>query len=471
MPTEEEIKWMKSANETQASGGGGRMSYNEIANQTKYNLFPRVSRSERVNGVTKYKKVFLWNVDTDDEAATELKLLLLLNSPAGDRFYVANGTQIDTISDIDSNYKLKGGGNLNADVTSGGQALTISMKNNDYVAENGNKIIITSHVMTGQTVASNVRMLDPVYYTGSEWITQAPPNETSRNQYPYGTFIDSGKVYSENDAGKEQELTLQNVQVVDESIGSPNGSQTVFNFTLATTPILPGSITVDYTIGSTAYEGIDNGSGAITGTNISSGSIDYSTGVGSITFSTAPDNATALTATYYQQAWEWSGNVMTVRTVEQLDYNFAAANSLVAFAIFDSASDYLRPTLTDVSVVSGTGGTFDNTDVTLGNLGTVEDTWTLTFSSATNFSCSGLYEGSVGTGTISSIFAPINNNEGGGSSYFSIAVAAWGGTFASGDTVTFKTRPAAFPFWVKQVVPAGTEQYSNNGVILYTSFE
>ena len=153
--------------------------------------------------------------------------------------------------------------------------------------------------------------------------------------------------------------------------------------------------------------------------------------------------------------------MLTVKTQEQVANNYVTTNTYCAVAI--SAGD-VKTTVTDKVVVSGSGGTFDETKVTLTNLGTVEDTWTLTFTSSTNFTCAGLYEGAIGNGVISSVFSPTNTNT--GQSYFTIPVNAWGGTFSSGNTVTFKSHPACFPLWLKEVVPAGTSPYSHNGVIV-----
>jgi hypothetical protein len=94
------------------------------------------------------------------------------------------------------------------------------------------------------------------------------------------------------------------------------------------------------------------------------------------------------------------------------------------------------------------------------NDGTVYETWTLTFSSASAFAVSGAYYGSVGNGNTSSTFSPTNPDT--GQPYFAIESAGWGGTWANGDTVVFNTVPSAVPMLLCQVVPAGTSAESNN---------
>ena len=70
------------------------------------------------------------------------------------------------------------------------------------------------------------------------------------------------------------------------SIGTGNGSQVTFTGTLAPIPIYPSSVFVqDTTSGITA---LDNGNGTLSGTGITSGTINYDTGAISVTFSAAP---------------------------------------------------------------------------------------------------------------------------------------------------------------------------------------
>lgn len=115
-------------------------------------------------------------------------------------------------------------------------------------------------------------------------------------------------------------------------------------------------------------------------------------------------------------------------------------------------------------VESGTG-TFD--EVTYPPIGTskgsVDDSWTLTFTSSTNYSVTGAVSGSVGSGSVSSDFSPTNTDA--GAAYFTIPLLGWGGTWTSGDTVTFDTRPSAIGFWLKRTVPAGAASHVSAPVV------
>lgn len=84
---------------------------------------------------------------------------------------------------------------------------------------------------------------------------------------------------------------------VDVVIGAGTGSETDFDYTAKNIPVKKSSIIIKYTIGSSDYEATDDGLGIISGTECT-GTIDYSTGVVALTFSTAPDNETNVTMSY-----------------------------------------------------------------------------------------------------------------------------------------------------------------------------
>ena len=97
--------------------------------------------------------------------------------------------------------------------------------------------------------------------------------------------------------GKSSPAALLNKAISGEVIGSGDGSTTSFSGTLVHPPVVAGSITIHYTISSTAYTATDDGAGNISGTDCS-GTINYSTGAWSLTFTTAPDSGTNITADY-----------------------------------------------------------------------------------------------------------------------------------------------------------------------------
>lgn len=120
--------------------------------------------------------------------------------------------------------------------------------------------------------------------------------------------------------------------------------------------------------------------------------------------------------------------------------------------------------LFDNKAISSASGTYDEVTypLILDNIGTIEETWTFTFTSATTFDVIGDTVGSVGSGNITTNFSPINGDF--TKPYFTLDFNGWGGTWAIGDTFSFQSHPAAVPIWEKYIVPAGAASYSNNTV-------
>lgn len=85
----------------------------------------------------------------------------------------------------------------------------------------------------------------------------------------------------------------------NELIGAGTGAATVFSNTLVYIPVRRGKLRITHTVGAVLNtDGIDDGNGAITGTNIASGTINYETGAITVTFTVAPDNLTNILCAY-----------------------------------------------------------------------------------------------------------------------------------------------------------------------------
>lgn len=85
--------------------------------------------------------------------------------------------------------------------------------------------------------------------------------------------------------------------VTGEVVGAGTGSQTEYTYTTSQNPVQPGSVTIDATVGAAPVSMTDDGDGNLSGT-AGTGTINYYTGAISLTFSTAPDNATNVTIDY-----------------------------------------------------------------------------------------------------------------------------------------------------------------------------
>lgn len=154
----------------------------------------------------------------------------------------------------------------------------------------------------------------------------------------------------------------------------------------------------------------------------------------------------------------WAGAVATLTFSPALATGFGTAETLVS-SVIERAT--VGASLGAVSVVSA-AGVFDGGAGRAAAVarGTPDDTWLLTFTSASAFAAVGLASGAVGSGSIHADFAPINPAT--GQPFFVLDMAAWGGTWAAGDTVAFSTASATLPLWYRREVPAGAGSLANN---------
>ena len=160
-------------------------------------------------------------------------------------------------------------------------------------------------------------------------------------------------------------------------------------------------------------------------------------------------------------ATTYAGDVATITFLEPLANGYAAANTRVASVI--ELPDVLA-TVTAWAESAAGDGTFDEATSPLGldHIGTISQAWTLTFTAATTFDVVGDIVGSVGSGDTGNDFSPNNPNH--AKPYFNLLFAGWAGTWASGDTITFRTDPAALALWEKRIIPAGAGSLAGNSV-------
>lgn len=163
----------------------------------------------------------------------------------------------------------------------------------------------------------------------------------------------------------------------------------------------------------------------------------------------------------------WNGNqaTLTLEAGAALANAYLLTNTKVASVI--EASD-IEASFTAWSE-SSVAGTYDEVTAPLeaDHIGTIEQNWTITFNSASQYSCSGDTMGVVGSGSIGGgSFSP--NNPDFNKPYFTLLDGSppWGGTWAVADTIVFSSHPAASAIWEKRIVPAGADSFSGNKVVV-----
>jgi len=87
-------------------------------------------------------------------------------------------------------------------------------------------------------------------------------------------------------------------EISNENLGTGNGSAVTFSGTLAHYPVGLGRLVITCTIGGQVRTATDDGSGVLVGSHVQTSALTHATGVYSITFATAPDNGTPVTASY-----------------------------------------------------------------------------------------------------------------------------------------------------------------------------
>ena len=152
-------------------------------------------------------------------------------------------------------------------------------------------------------------------------------------------------------------------------------------------------------------------------------------------------------------------------TVGALPHAFSSGAVVASvYSVASTKASYTTP-----AVTSATGVFNDTANLIVNDRGTVDDVWTLTFTSSTAFTIAGTVSGTVGVGTVGSGATPTYN--GGANTYFQINSTGFSGTFAAGNTIVFSTFSAAIPIWMQRIVPSGTADISTDSTSLTVAAE
>ena len=153
------------------------------------------------------------------------------------------------------------------------------------------------------------------------------------------------------------------------------------------------------------------------------------------------------------------GNVFTLGFTPALANGYLTADNTKVSSVLPTGD--IENSVDNV-VVTSASGIFDyiNTPIQLYQNSTVDDTFTVTFTSATTYTVDSATYGNLGAGSIGSDFSPVNPDF--ASPYFTLPIAIWQGTFANADTVVFDTLSSTRAFWLKRIIPANTPEVTGN---------
>lgn len=156
-----------------------------------------------------------------------------------------------------------------------------------------------------------------------------------------------------------------------------------------------------------------------------------------------------------------AGDVVTLTITPALANGYSASTTYVQ-RVYEPGAD-VEATIDNV-VVTSDDGTVDEAFILGDAIGAIDQTITLTFTSATAFNGVSDVLGSLGAGSVGAGFAPVNGSF--SKPYVVIQAAAFGGTFVAGDTVVLHTNPASVPVFMKRNVPAGAAAFTVNTTVL-----
>ena len=170
---------------------------------------------------------------------------------------------------------------------------------------------------------------------------------------------------------------------------------------------------------------------------------------------------TALTTNYLGNAKDMLISI----SPSVLANTYTVVGNTRVMSIYSHVSDLFASS--SVDGVTSAAGTYNNTDypVVVNNIGTVDDTITIHFTSATAFTVTSDVFGSLTAGSRSADYT-FNNPNYPTSLHFQIPTLAWGGTFVNGDEVVFLTNSASMAIWRKRVVPANSNSLNGNKTVL-----
>lgn len=237
---------------------GGLISTDLIADGVKNNIFPDASKNERLNGSTKYRKVFLGLRNPDNTTAIEVKLFVLRPTQAQDAVLMVETDYNNTQERIDEFDRRWGAGSLVADAAAGATSITVLPEQSLYdIYQVGDTIAITARNESNPTALIDYYLINAVVADGTNRIITL--NRGLDNAMPAGAVVSSCVFSNTLSAGfypygaqgtfDVTKVVLNNAGTVDQDWVIMFTSPTTFNLGLNTsgeTVIASGTTSADF---------------------------------------------------------------------------------------------------------------------------------------------------------------------------------------------------------------------------------
>lgn len=231
------VQFFKAQINNDTPDNGGLISTEVIADGVKNNIFPDASKNERLNGSTKYRKVFLGLRNPDNTAAIDVKLFVLRPTQAQDAVLMVNTDYNNEQYNIEPYTRRWGAGSLVAEALVGATSLTVTPEQSIYeVYQVGDTLAVTTRNESNPTALVDYYLINDVVADGANKIITL--NRGLDNAMPAGAVVSSCVFYSSLAASFMQsdvqgtfdttKVVLNNAGSVDELWGILFTSTTTF---------------------------------------------------------------------------------------------------------------------------------------------------------------------------------------------------------------------------------------------------
>ncbi|MBN1574558.1 MAG: hypothetical protein JW984_15280 [Deltaproteobacteria bacterium] len=399
-----------------SSANGGTMDVVDVKNNAIENLFPHVTEEERTTGLLRYRKFFI-KKETGDLVYAKLFLAYLSVGP--DYYRIKEGTDTDTQADAVGYTDWAGAGEPVAALTS--------------TSGNTTPFEVTYDNPDGVYIGSKIIVLDRD--TGSEKYLNVTNVSWVDNVATITTDEDCGEAHDIKTQGAVEGTVAENFDVdgLTLVISINGGADQIIDLEDdgRTAAQVVDQINAQL-VGGTAYVHDTNKVGIETDYYYSDNSVKVQS------------DSTADTVLGLDNSIHYGTDGTVISTVLELGTIAAAHTAPVKSSALGTIDESGNPIQDD-------------------DVGAVVDDWTITFTDDYGaFSCVGTLSGTLPPGDISADYSPANE----GGSYFTIPSAFWGGTWVTGDTLTFSTTPSSKGIWIEEIVLALSPAYPNNRVAI-----